>query len=167
MFPTAIPLYLPSMVGRHVVLRVLPPAVHRRELGLGVIAAYCTWWFAVALVLQSAAKNFSASIASFWDSYQRTEKKVKIVDLFLVYAMATALVQFTYCLLVGNFPFNSFLSGFGCALGVFILGGTVQRWARGCGCRHSIFLACPPLQPCACSARGWARRALAIVRHQR
>ena len=95
-------------------------------------------------MLQSAAKNFSASIASFWDSYQRTEKKVKIVDLFLVYAMATALVQFTYCLLVGNFPFNSFLSGFGCALGVFILGGTVQRWARGCGCRHSIFVACPP-----------------------
>lgn len=31
--------------------------------------------------------------------------------------------QFAYCMLVGTFPFNSFLAGFMCALGVFVLTG--------------------------------------------
>jgi oligosaccharyltransferase complex subunit epsilon len=32
-------------------------------------------------------------------------------------------MQFVYCTLVGTFPFNSFLSGFICTVGVFVLGG--------------------------------------------
>jgi hypothetical protein len=72
---------------------------------------------------QVGLKSFSDSVKSFKSSYANTDKKVKIVDLFLLYTLATGLVQFVYCVLVGNFPFNSFLSGFGCALGAFVLGG--------------------------------------------
>ena len=32
-------------------------------------------------------------------------------------------MQFLYCFVVGSFPFNSFLSGFFCSLGLFVLMG--------------------------------------------
>ncbi|CAH0487649.1 unnamed protein product [Peronospora effusa] len=50
-----------------------------------------------------------------------TSKKIKLIDGFLVYVLATGLLQFIYCLLVGSFPFNSFLAGFVCTVGVFVL----------------------------------------------
>ena len=43
--------------------------------------------------------------------------------LILVYVLLTGIVQFAYCLLVGTFPFNSFLSGFISTVGCFILAG--------------------------------------------
>ncbi|TDH73811.1 hypothetical protein CCR75_005932 [Bremia lactucae] len=50
-----------------------------------------------------------------------TPKKMKLIDGFLVYVLATGILQFIYCVLVGTFPFNSFLAGFVCTVGVFVL----------------------------------------------
>ncbi len=70
-----------------------------------------------------------ATISSaFWASYTRsTDKHVKMIDVFMAFALVTALAQFLYCSLVGTFPFNSFLAGFGCALGAFVLAGSCAR----------------------------------------
>jgi oligosaccharyltransferase complex subunit epsilon len=58
------------------------------------------------------------------DEYQTsTPKKLKLIDAYLVYVLLTGIVQFAYCLLVGTFPFNSFLSGFISTVGCFILAG--------------------------------------------
>ena len=58
------------------------------------------------------------------EEYQTsTPKKLKLIDAYLVYVLLTGIVQFAYCLLVGTFPFNSFLSGFISTVGCFILGG--------------------------------------------
>ena len=58
------------------------------------------------------------------DAYQiSTPKKLKLIDAYLVYVVLTGIIQFTYCLLVGTFPFNSFLSGFISTVGCFILAG--------------------------------------------
>jgi len=58
------------------------------------------------------------------DEYQSsTPKKLKLIDAYLVYVLLTGIVQFAYCLLVGTFPFNSFLSGFISTVGSFILAG--------------------------------------------
>ncbi len=46
-------------------------------------------------------------------------------------------VQFLYCFVVGSFPFNSFLSGFFCSLGFFVLMGKLFQTAQPHGRRHS------------------------------
>jgi len=40
-----------------------------------------------------------------------------------VFALATGVIQFLYMLLVGQFPFNSFLAGFLAAVGFFVFTG--------------------------------------------
>ncbi|KAI2667938.1 Dolichyl-diphosphooligosaccharide--protein glycosyltransferase subunit DAD1 [Labeo rohita] len=44
-----------------------------------------------------------------------------MIDAYLLYILLTGVFQFLYCLLVGTFPFNSFLSGFISCVGSFIL----------------------------------------------
>ncbi|KAE9029533.1 hypothetical protein PF011_g1019 [Phytophthora fragariae] len=61
-------------------------------------------------------------LGDFCAKYDKTTpKKIKLIDGFLAYVLATGVLQFIYCLLVGNFPFNSFLAGFVCTVGVFVL----------------------------------------------
>ncbi|KAG9411877.1 Dolichyl-diphosphooligosaccharide-protein glycosyltransferase subunit dad1 [Aphanomyces cochlioides] len=61
-------------------------------------------------------------VADLWTQYSKnTPRKVKLIDGFLVYVLATGILQFVYCVLVGTFPFNSFLSGFLSTVGVFVL----------------------------------------------
>lgn len=69
--------------------------------------------------------NSVFSVASrFLEEYTTTTtNKLKVVDAYLLYILLTGALQFLYCLLVGTFPFNSFLSGFISCVGCFILGG--------------------------------------------
>uniref|UniRef100_A0AAV1V0N8 Dolichyl-diphosphooligosaccharide--protein glycosyltransferase subunit OST2 n=1 Tax=Peronospora matthiolae TaxID=2874970 RepID=A0AAV1V0N8_9STRA len=74
----------------------------------------------------SSRTKFSADVRSivrdFCATYDKTTpKKLKLIDGFLAYVLATGVLQFLYCLLVGTFPFNSFLAGFVCTVGVFVL----------------------------------------------
>ena len=57
------------------------------------------------------------------DYRAQTPTRLQLVDAYLTYVMLTGIVQFTYCLLVGTFPFNSFLSGFISSVGSFVLAG--------------------------------------------
>lgn len=73
-------------------------------------------------------------VRRFLDDYmQRTPKRLKFVDAYLAYVMMTGIVQFAYCMLVGTFPFNSFLSGFISCVGSFVLAGTCG-WSFLAGC---------------------------------
>ncbi|XP_069020649.1 dolichyl-diphosphooligosaccharide--protein glycosyltransferase subunit DAD1 [Embiotoca jacksoni] len=61
-------------------------------------------------------------ISRFLEEYTTTTpNKLKVVDSYLLYILLTGALQFLYCLLVGTFPFNSFLSGFISCVGSFIL----------------------------------------------
>ncbi|KAA0706613.1 Dolichyl-diphosphooligosaccharide--protein glycosyltransferase subunit dad1 [Triplophysa tibetana] len=61
-------------------------------------------------------------ISRFLDEYaSSTQNKVKVLDAYLLYIMMTGALQFLFCVLVGTFPFNSFLSGFISCVGSFIL----------------------------------------------
>lgn len=51
----------------------------------------------------------------------KVPKHLQAIDAFLVYVLATGIVQFCYMSLVGTFPFNSFLAGFLSCVGVFVL----------------------------------------------
>ncbi|XP_062338087.1 dolichyl-diphosphooligosaccharide--protein glycosyltransferase subunit DAD1 [Osmerus eperlanus] len=61
-------------------------------------------------------------VSRFLEEYTTTTpNKLKVVDSYLLYILLTGALQFLYCLLVGTFPFNSFLSGFISCVGSFIL----------------------------------------------
>ncbi|VEN36141.1 unnamed protein product [Callosobruchus maculatus] len=61
-------------------------------------------------------------ISKFYNEYvNKTPKKLKVIDAYLLYILLSGIVQFVYCLLVGTFPFNSFLSGFICCVSSFVL----------------------------------------------
>ncbi|GAB6030481.1 Dolichyl-diphosphooligosaccharide-protein glycosyltransferase subunit dad1 [Chamberlinius hualienensis] len=61
-------------------------------------------------------------LSRFYSDYtENTPKKLKIIDAYLLYILLTGVVQFVYCILVGTFPFNSFLSGFISCVGSFVL----------------------------------------------
>lgn len=63
-------------------------------------------------------------ISRFVEEYRSsTPNKLKVVDAYLLYILLTGVFQFVYCVLVGTFPFNSFLSGFISCVGCFILAG--------------------------------------------
>lgn len=60
-------------------------------------------------------------LKAFSDEYKKSPVRVKVLDAFLVYALATAGIQLAYMLLVGSFPFNAFLAGFLSCIGFFAL----------------------------------------------
>ncbi|NP_001380736.1 dolichyl-diphosphooligosaccharide--protein glycosyltransferase subunit DAD1 isoform 1 [Rattus norvegicus] len=76
----------------------------------------------------------SASVVSvisrFLEEYlSSTPQRLKLLDAYLLYILLTGALQFGYCLLVGTFPFNSFLSGFISCVGSFILAGhQAHKW---------------------------------------
>jgi hypothetical protein len=58
----------------------------------------------------SAAQN---ALQELWRAYRdTTESRLKIVDAFLVFIMLSGVFQFLYFVLVTDFPFNAFISGY-------------------------------------------------------
>lgn len=70
----------------------------------------------------STINDFSTSLKSTIDSYFKTlTPRLKLIDIFLVFLVLVALIQFIFVILVGNFPFNAFLGGFISTVGQFVL----------------------------------------------
>ncbi|XP_026781140.1 dolichyl-diphosphooligosaccharide--protein glycosyltransferase subunit dad1-like [Pangasianodon hypophthalmus] len=68
------------------------------------------------------AINVFSVLSHFLEEYATgTPTKLKVIDAYLLYMLLTGAFQFLYCLLVGSFPFNSFLSGFISCVGSFTL----------------------------------------------
>uniref|UniRef100_A0A4X2LYR5 Dolichyl-diphosphooligosaccharide--protein glycosyltransferase subunit DAD1 n=1 Tax=Vombatus ursinus TaxID=29139 RepID=A0A4X2LYR5_VOMUR len=66
--------------------------------------------------------SVASVISRFLEEYMSTTpQRLKLLDAYLLYILLTGALQFGYCLLVGTFPFNSFLSGFISCVGSFIL----------------------------------------------
>ena len=52
-----------------------------------------------------------------------TPLKSQLLDTYMAFLVLTGIIQFVYALLVGTFPYNAFLSGFGVCVGAFCLAG--------------------------------------------
>ncbi|KAI6128439.1 defender against death DAD protein [Pisolithus croceorrhizus] len=75
----------------------------------------------------SVASETSVALTTMWKSYsQNTSDRLKLVDAFLVFIMLSGIVQFAYCVLVTNFPFNAFLAGFASCIGQFVLTASLR-----------------------------------------
>lgn len=68
--------------------------------------------------------NIVSTIVELTQTYNKeTEDRVKLIDYFLISVLLTGIIQLIYCLIVGTFPFNAFLSGFFVSIGSFVITG--------------------------------------------
>jgi oligosaccharyltransferase complex subunit epsilon len=72
----------------------------------------------MAFVTKDARDLFHATRAA----YAKTPTRLKIIDMYVVYSLITALIQVVYMAIVGTFPFNAFLSGVLSCIGTSVLG---------------------------------------------
>lgn len=62
-----------------------------------------------------------------WRNYNSTTpQRVKLIDAFMAFLVLVGVLQFVYCVLVGNYPFNAFLSGFSATVGQFVLTASLR-----------------------------------------
>ncbi|CAL9205198.1 unnamed protein product [Musa hybrid cultivar] len=73
------------------------------------------------IMAKSNASDAQALIRSLRSAYAATPTNLKIIDLYVVFAIATAIIQVVYMGIVGSFPFNSFLSGVLSCVGTAVL----------------------------------------------
>ncbi|KAH7124001.1 DAD/Ost2 [Dendryphion nanum] len=66
-------------------------------------------------------------VLGVWNNYvKKTPSRVKLIDSFLAFLIVVAVLQFVYCVIVGNFPFNAFLAGFSATVGQFVLTASLR-----------------------------------------
>ncbi|GAP83541.1 putative DAD family protein [Rosellinia necatrix] len=59
--------------------------------------------------------------------YQKTTpQRTKLIDVFMTFLVIVGGLQFAYCVLAGNYPFNAFLSGFSATVGQFVLTASLR-----------------------------------------
>ncbi|KAJ3925063.1 MAG: DAD/Ost2 [Lentinula lateritia] len=73
---------------------------------------------------QSASSSLSALLSAYTT---QTTPRLKFIDAFLVFLLSSGVLQFVYCVLVTNFPFNAFLAGFSSTVGQFVLTASLRQ----------------------------------------
>ncbi|KAF8650369.1 hypothetical protein AX16_005265 [Volvariella volvacea WC 439] len=67
------------------------------------------------------------AILNLWKAYNdQTPDRLKFIDSFLVFLILSGIIQFVYCVLVTNYPFNAFLAGFSSTVGQFVLTASLR-----------------------------------------
>ncbi|OAL55848.1 defender against death DAD protein [Pyrenochaeta sp. DS3sAY3a] len=75
----------------------------------------------------SSNANAQSIVQGVWDKYlQKTPQRTKLLDTFMAFLVIVGALQFLYVVLVGNFPFNAFLSGFSACVGQFVLTASLR-----------------------------------------
>ncbi|KAK2762085.1 oligosaccharyltransferase complex subunit epsilon [Arachnomyces sp. PD_36] len=75
----------------------------------------------------SASSSTQDIILHIWKRYlTQTPQRTLLLDAFMGFLVLVGGVQFLYCILAGNYPFNAFLSGFSAAVGQFVLTASLR-----------------------------------------
>ncbi|CEJ95107.1 Putative DAD family protein [[Torrubiella] hemipterigena] len=70
----------------------------------------------------AGAASWDVVLQNIYNHYiNETTQRTKLIDAFLVFLVTVGALQFLYCVLAGNYPFNAFLSGFSATVGQFVL----------------------------------------------
>ncbi|KAI9352142.1 defender against death DAD protein [Obelidium mucronatum] len=68
-----------------------------------------------------------ALVARLYSTYLKTTPQLlRLIDAYLAAVMVSGIVQFVYVVVVGTFPYNSFLSGFIASVGAFVLAANLR-----------------------------------------
>ncbi|PPQ66279.1 hypothetical protein CVT26_010963 [Gymnopilus dilepis] len=77
--------------------------------------------------VHSTSASPANAFTSLWRAYNdNTSNRLKFIDAFLFFLMLSGIVQFAYCVLVSNFPYNAFLAGFASTVGQFVLAASLR-----------------------------------------
>jgi len=75
----------------------------------------------------TTTSNPVSIVSAGWASYAgSTPQRTKLMDVFMCYLVVTGVLQFAYCVIAGNYPFNAFLAGFGATVGQFVLTASLR-----------------------------------------
>ncbi|GAD92723.1 oligosaccharyl transferase subunit Dad1, putative [Paecilomyces variotii No. 5] len=75
----------------------------------------------------SPNSNVQEIVVHIWKQYiAKTPQRTLLLDAFMGFLVLVGVVQFVYCVLAGNYPFNAFLSGFCAAVGQFVLTASLR-----------------------------------------
>ncbi|CZR50613.1 related to apoptotic cell death regulator DAD1 [Phialocephala subalpina] len=67
-----------------------------------------------------------------WQNYlDTTPQRTKLIDVFMSFLVVVGVLQFVYCVVAGNYPFNAFLSGFSSTVGQFVLTASLRIQTNG------------------------------------
>ncbi|KAF7877570.1 hypothetical protein EAF04_001245 [Stromatinia cepivora] len=83
----------------------------------------------VKIPSKSSSQNQSPQQVAIgiWQNYlDKTPQRTKLIDVFMSFLVAVGVLQFVYCILAGNYPFNAFLSGFSATVGQFVLTASLR-----------------------------------------
>ncbi|RYO88227.1 hypothetical protein DL766_009304 [Monosporascus sp. MC13-8B] len=76
---------------------------------------------------ESRGGGIGQTVRSIVRHYQKTTpQRTRLLDAFMVFLAVVGALQFAYCILMGNFPFNAFLSGFSATVGQFVLTASLR-----------------------------------------
>ncbi|EGG04792.1 uncharacterized protein MELLADRAFT_37233 [Melampsora larici-populina 98AG31] len=68
-----------------------------------------------------------AALQELYNSYlSDTPTSLLLIDSFLGFLIISAVLQFTYCIALTDFPFNAFLGSFLAHVGQFVLGASLR-----------------------------------------
>jgi len=83
--------------------------------------------------LKSSSNQSAQEIAiGIWQNYlDTTPQRTKLIDIFMAFLVTVGVLQFVYCVIVGNYPFNAFLSGFSATVGQFVLTASLRIQTNG------------------------------------
>ncbi|EXF74320.1 DAD family protein [Colletotrichum fioriniae PJ7] len=75
----------------------------------------------------SGAQNWDQVLANIYNHYVKsTPQRTKLIDVFMAFLVVVGALQFLYCVVAGNYPFNAFLSGFSATVGQFVLTASLR-----------------------------------------
>ncbi|KAI1344994.1 defender against death DAD protein [Xylariaceae sp. FL0016] len=75
----------------------------------------------------SSSQSFDQVSTNIIQHYQKTTpQRTKLIDVFMAFLVIVGGLQFAYCVLAGNYPFNAFLSGFSATVGQFVLTASLR-----------------------------------------
>lgn len=60
-------------------------------------------------------------VEKLWKDHSAAPPRIRAIDLFMAFLLCSGIVQFVFCIVVGNYPFNAFLAGFGANVAQFVL----------------------------------------------
>ncbi|KAL4939855.1 hypothetical protein BDV06DRAFT_29466 [Aspergillus oleicola] len=82
----------------------------------------------------SSNSSVSDIAVHVWHQYlTTTPQRTMLLDAFMAFLVLVGGVQFAYCVLAGNYPFNAFLSGFCAAVGQFVLTASLRMQTSSSG----------------------------------
>ncbi|KAH8910883.1 defender against death DAD protein [Coniochaeta sp. PMI_546] len=71
--------------------------------------------------------SWAQVVGNVWTHYLKTTpQRTKLIDAFMAFLAVVGALQFLYCILAGNYPFNAFLSGFSATVGQFVLTASLR-----------------------------------------